>query len=108
MDACSRHWLSHAYLSRELERNRSRLGQSASPQFTEIASGLGELGQRIASLLDTESSIKGVTIGDLRSELKLLAVPSREGGGSLKESEMAVTAGWGTCRKRRCQYAWTG
>jgi hypothetical protein len=53
------------------------------------------LGDQVASLLDTESTVKGVTAGDPRTELKDIAVTSRVGGGSLKESNLALTAGWG-------------
>ncbi len=54
-----------------------------------------ELGQRIAALLDTEASVKGVTSNPIRQELKLLGPVSRVGGGSLSADELALTAGWG-------------
>jgi len=54
-----------------------------------------ELGRQIAALLDTESHVKGVTAGDLQPELKLIAVTTRAGGGNLRESDLALTAGWG-------------
>lgn len=58
-----------------------------------------ELGRQIAALLDTESPVKGVTEGDVRLELKLMAVTTRVGGGNLKESDLALTAGWGHAGK---------
>ena len=53
------------------------------------------LGGQVAALLDTESPIKGVTAGDLRAELKDIAVTSRVGRGNLRESDLALTVGWG-------------
>jgi hypothetical protein len=43
----------------------------------------------------TENQVKGVTAGDLRPELKLIAVTTRAGDGHLRESNLALTAGWG-------------
>jgi hypothetical protein len=57
------------------------------------------LGRQVASLFDTESTIKGVTSGDVRAELKLIAVITCVGGGSLKESDLALTVGWGHAGK---------
>ena len=59
-----------------------------------------ELGKQIAALLDTESAVPGVTAGEIREELRVIAVPSREGGGNLDpERDLAVTAGWGHAGK---------
>lgn len=46
------------------------------------------LGKRIAALLDTESPLPGVTDGQIRPELKTLAVLS-------STANLALTAGWG-------------
>jgi hypothetical protein len=54
-----------------------------------------ELGRQLAAFFDTESPVKGVTTGDLRQELKLVAVTTHVGGGNLKETDLALTAGWG-------------
>jgi len=43
--------------------------------------------------------MKGLSAGSLRSELKLLATPSRIGGGGLKEGELSVKARWGHAGK---------
>jgi hypothetical protein len=97
------HVLAVGYSPAYLSENLSGIGQDwprvPLPNSRKLLLDSAELGQRIAPLLDTESAIKGVTIGDLRSELKLLGVPSREGGGSLKEIELALTAGWGHAGK---------
>lgn len=55
------------------------------------------LGREIAALLDTETPVPGVTAGAIRPELKILAVITKEGGGSLNPDmgDLALTAGWG-------------
>jgi len=59
-----------------------------------------ELGRQIAALLDTENPVPGVTSGEIRPELKDIAVDSREGGGTLDpDKDLAVTAGWGHAGK---------
>ncbi len=52
-------------------------------------------------MLDTENPVAGVTSGDMRTELRKLAVISREGGGALDPvaGDLAVTAGWGHAGK---------
>jgi len=54
-----------------------------------------DLGRQIARLFDCEVPIKQITSGDLRAELKPIAVTTRVGGGSLKETDLELTAGWG-------------
>ena len=46
------------------------------------------LGQRVASLLDTETPEEGVTAGKLKTELKIIAVLS-------STKNLSLTAGWG-------------
>jgi hypothetical protein len=53
------------------------------------------LGGQIAALIDIDDSLKGITTGNLRIEMKVLATLTRSGGGSLHENELAVSAGWG-------------
>lgn len=54
------------------------------------------LGREVAALLDTETPAPGVTSGTIRPELRPIAVISRVGGGALKPTEFALTAGWGS------------
>jgi hypothetical protein len=54
-----------------------------------------KLGRSLAALFDTELPAKTVTTGQIRSELESLAVITRVGGGNLKESDIAITTGWG-------------
>jgi hypothetical protein len=51
----------------------------------------------VAALLDTENSVPGVTAGAIRPELKVLAVISKAGEGTLNPDtgDLALTAGWG-------------
>jgi Type ISP C-terminal specificity domain/N-6 DNA Methylase len=69
------------------------------PNSNDALIGSAALGRQIATLLDIESSVKGVTTGDIRPELRLIGVITRAGGGSLKESDLALKAGWGHAGK---------
>lgn len=59
------------------------------------------LGHQVASLLDTQCPLPGVTAGTIRPELKPVAIVGRVGGGSLDAAagEFDVTAGWGHAGK---------
>ena len=52
-------------------------------------------GRYLASLLDSETPVPGVTIGTLRPELAVVAVPSTVRGHNMNGDDFAVTAGWG-------------
>jgi hypothetical protein len=54
------------------------------------------LGREIAALLDTETSVPGVTSGAVRSELKTIASVARADGQPLAAADFALTAGWGS------------
>ena len=56
-----------------------------------------DLGRRLAALLDPEQTVPTVTSGELRPELKPIAVISRVGGGLIDRNagHLALTAGWG-------------
>jgi len=69
------------------------------PDSKEALLASAQLGRQIAALLDTKNEVKGVTAGELRPELKPVAIPSRAGGGALKEPDLALTAGWGHAGK---------
>jgi hypothetical protein len=47
----------------------------------------------------TEAPVTGITTGDLRAEVLQLGVITRPGGGNLKETDLALTAGWGHAGK---------
>lgn len=58
-----------------------------------------DLGRRVATLLDTETPVAGVTAGDIHPELRPLAAIARRDGQPLQEADFALTAGWGHAGK---------
>ena len=52
-------------------------------------------GRELAALLDPETPVAGVTIGELRTELAAIAVPSTADGRNMAGDDFALTAGWG-------------
>lgn len=67
-----------------LPADRATLGESA------------KLGRAVAELLLPDQSVRGVTVGQLRPELRTLAVPTRVGGGPIEsEADLKVEAGYG-------------
>lgn len=59
------------------------------------------IGQQIAALLDTETSVEGVTAGKIRDEIKGIAVFVRIDGKPAKPDagDLDITAGWGHAGK---------
>ena len=68
------------------------------------------LGQQIAVLLDTESHVRGVTSGAIRTELKPVGVITKTGGGSINPDagQLDLTAGWGHLGKGKITMPGTG
>ena len=52
-------------------------------------------GRELAALLDSDTSVPGVTSGALRPEIAVIAVPSTTDGGNMDGDDFDVTAGWG-------------
>ena len=52
-------------------------------------------GRELATLLDPETPVPGVTTGALRPELAAIAVPSTAGGRNMSGDDFALTVGWG-------------
>lgn len=69
------------------------------PDSQQLLFASAQLGRQVSLLFDTESPVKGVTVGDIRPELRLIGVTMHVGGGNLKESDLALTAGWGHAGK---------
>jgi len=90
-----------AYLSENADGIRRDWPRIPLPDSKEALLASAELGKKIAALLDTEKAVDGVTQGDIRPELRQIAVVSREGGGALDPAagDLAVTAGWGHAGK---------
>ena len=92
---------SRAYLSENADGIRQDWPRIPLPDTRKALLASGELGEQVAALLNTEMPVKGVTSGRFRAEIKVLAVPARVGGGSLRENgkDLALTAGWGHAGK---------
>ena len=52
-------------------------------------------GRELATLLDPETPVPGVTTGTLRPELAAIAVPSTADGRNMSDNDFALTVGWG-------------
>jgi hypothetical protein len=65
------------------------------PAARERLEASAALGRKIASLLDLDESVEGVTTGKVTPELVKIGVPQRLGGGQISSKEMRLTAGWG-------------
>ena len=52
-------------------------------------------GRELASLLDPETPVPGVTTGELRPELTAIAVPTTSDGRNMTGDDFALAAGWG-------------
>lgn len=86
---------SPAYLHENADGIRQDWPRIPLPDSRELLLSSAEIGRQVAALLDTESPVKNITAGDIRSEVKFVAVTARVGGGNLKESDLALTSGWG-------------
>ena len=60
----------------------------------ELSASAGR-GRELAPLLDPETPVPGVTVGELRPELATIAVPTTADGRNMTGDDFAVTAGWG-------------
>ncbi len=86
---------SPAYLSENADGTRQDWPRIPLPDSKESLLASAELGKQIAALLDTERGLGAIH----ESPLQKIAVPSRVGGGSLADEELAVTAAWGHAGK---------
>jgi len=87
---------SHSYLTTNSGGLRQDWPRIPLPATRDTLLASAALGRAVAALLDTEAPVPGVTSGTIRAELKNIAVVSRTGGGALKPTEFALTAGWGS------------
>jgi len=67
------------------------------PKSKDALLASAELGRQVAALLDTEASVGGVTTGNLRDELKSIAIFQRVDGrpANPDTADLDLTAGWG-------------
>lgn len=84
------------YLTENADGIRQDFPRIPLPETKDLLLKSATLGQKIASLLDTENPVQGV-ITKLRSELKVIAVISRLSGGSLNpdHGDLKIIVGWG-------------
>ena len=81
---------SPAYLKENLDALRQDWPRVPLPESKVALLASAVLGKRVAALLDTETPVDGVTKGNPRPELKLVAELKSPANSNLK-----VTAGWG-------------
>jgi len=86
---------SPAYLRENADGIRQDWPRVPLPATREALLASAALGRQVAALLDTEAPVPGVTVGEVRPELRAIANVSRVGGGQLGPEELEVTAGWG-------------
>lgn len=86
-----------AYLKENADGIRQDWPRIPLPDTREALEHSASLGRQLAALLDPETTVKGVTTGTIRPELKPLAVISKAGGGVLNPDagDLALTTGWG-------------
>lgn len=99
------HSLTICYSSNYLTENSDGIRQDwpriPLPNSKELLSASAQLGQQIASLLDIESAVKGVSTGTIRPELKLVSVISSTQGTKLDPNigDLKISANWGHAGK---------
>lgn len=92
---------SPAYLAEHADGIRSDWPRIPLPADRDALEATAALGRRIADLLDPDVPVPGVAgPGPVRPDLRLVACPTRVGGGQLKPpDEYRVTVGWGHAGK---------
>lgn len=79
---------SPAYLDENADGIRQDWPRIPLPDSEAVLRGSAELGKQVAALLDTETPLSGVANGNVRPELKTIAVLS-------SANNLSLTAGWG-------------
>ncbi|MGP0083539.1 MAG: type ISP restriction/modification enzyme [Steroidobacteraceae bacterium] len=54
-----------------------------------------DLGAKLASLLEPDAPVEGVTRGKLRPGIRTLGLPYKKGGKPLDDADLSLSAGWG-------------
>jgi hypothetical protein len=90
-----------AYLEENADGIRQDWPRIPLPRTKKALLKSGQLGRRVAALLNTEDAVEGVTAGDIEPLLNELAMPSKVGGGAWNpgEGDLDVTVGWGHAGK---------
>lgn len=66
------------------------------PASRDLLRSSAALGARLAALLDPEIPVPGISTGNLDGGLLGIAEPYKQGGGSIEQSDLSLTAGWGS------------
>ncbi|MBM4162704.1 MAG: DNA methyltransferase, partial [Ignavibacteria bacterium] len=92
---------SPAYLKENADGMRQDWPRIPLPKSAEMLERSAALGRKIASLLDTENDVRGVTSGTITPEMKHIAVIESVERKQLRErsEDLALTAGWGHAGK---------
>jgi len=88
---------SPAYLKENADGIRQDWPRIPLPKSADALERSAELGRKIASLLDTEADVRGVTSGTITPEMKHIGVIRSVDGKTLhtEKDDLALTAGWG-------------
>jgi hypothetical protein len=86
---------SPAYLSENADGIRKDWLRILLPEKKQFLEASASLGEKVATLLDAQTPVTGVTVSPVRLELQAIAVISKKGDGQLQPQELAVTVGWG-------------
>lgn len=88
---------SPAYLRENADGVRQDWPHIPLPKSGKALHTSAELGERVATLLDTEAPVKHIDAGTLRRELKTIGVLARVGGGAVDPDagHLDVNVGWG-------------
>jgi hypothetical protein len=87
---------SPVYLQENADGVRQDWARVPLPNSRDLLLASAYFGLQVASYLDTETKVEGVTIGTIRPNLRGIAVTSKVGGGKLNaDTDVALTAGWG-------------
>ncbi len=97
------HTLAIAYSPAWLAENGDEIRQDwprvPLPDNAELLRSSASLGARVASLLDPDTPVPGVTAGTIEAALACIAVPATRGGGTMSEAQRFLSAGWGHAGK---------
>lgn len=71
------------------------------PREEKMLGASADLGAKLASLLDPEKAVAGVSSGKLRSGLCVLGLPHKRSGKTLSDDDLIVSVGWGHVQTSR-------
>ncbi|MCS6920843.1 MAG: hypothetical protein NZM07_02805 [Elioraea sp.] len=89
-----------AWLSQNEASIRSDWPRVPFPDDAALLRRSADLGRRVAALLDPDTPVPGVTVGEIAPALACIAVPARRGGGPMTEENRRVAAGSGRRSKK--------